>query len=137
MRKLKFWLTNRVVIGLIVFFTLIGFWEFSWKPQYRGFYEQGVVYYQAGRYQEALNEFNTAYNIAPNAVDVLMMQGWVNLKLRRYEEARMFFDRVLRIDPRVEEARMGAGFVALDTGRGDIDFTVLAKYLGKRSADPD
>jgi Tfp pilus assembly protein PilF len=137
MHRLKFWLTNRVVIGLVVFFTLIGFWEFRWKPQYRGFYEQGVVYYQAGQYQEALTEFNTAYNIAPNAVDVLMMQGWVNLKLKRYEEARMFFDRVLRIDPRVEEARMGAGFVALDTGRGDIDFTVLAKYLGKRSADPN
>jgi hypothetical protein len=137
MRKWLFWATNRVVIGLIVFFIAIGFWEFKLKPQYRGYYEQGIAHYHAGRYQEALAELDRAYNIAPNAVDVLMMQGWVNLKLKRYEEARMYFDRVLRIDPRVEEARMGSAFVAIDTGRGEIDYKSISKYLGKRAADPN
>ena len=137
MPRRNFWLTNRVVVGLVVFFVAVGLWEFKYKPQYHPFYEQGVARYQAGQYQDAMTEFERAYAIAPNAVDVIMMQGWTNLKLKRYEEARMFFGRALAIDPRLEEARMGSAFVTLETGRGTIDYKTLVKYLGKRSADPN
>jgi tetratricopeptide (TPR) repeat protein len=133
----KPWWLNRLFVGLFVFLVLVGFWQFKWKPQYRPYYENGVRAYQNGDYHFALYQMDQAYRIAPNAVDVIMMEGWINLKMKRYEEARMFFDRVLRIDPRVEEARMGAAFVALDTGRGTIDYLTLAKYLGKRSSDPN
>jgi hypothetical protein len=133
----KPWWLNRIFIGLAAFLVMVGAWEFKWKPQYRPFYENGVRFYQAGDYSRALEEMNQAYKIAPNSVDVIMMEGWVNLKLKRYEEARMYFTRALRIDPRLEEARMGQAFVTLDTGRGEIDYSTLAKYLGKRTADPN
>ncbi len=135
--KLKFWLTNRVLIGMTVFFVLVGFWEFKWKPQYRPYYENGVGQYQRGDYRRALDEFQTAYQIAPNSLDVIMMLGWANLKLHRYEEARFYFDRAIRIDPRTEEAQLGAAFVALETGRGKLETGVLKKVLGRRGGDPN
>ncbi len=134
--NLMFWLTNRVLIGLLLFFTLVGLWEFKWKPQYRPHYEAGVSYYQSAEYQDALSAFERAYQIAPNSLDVIMMMGWANLKLRRFEEARFFFDRAIRIDPRTDEAQMGAAFVAMETGRGNFDPKVLHRLLGKRGGEP-
>src|SRR5205085_7386590 len=40
-------------------------------------------------------------------------------------------------DPRMEEARMGSSFVTIETGRGQVDYEALMKYLGRRSADPN
>ncbi|MBI2683555.1 MAG: hypothetical protein HYX26_10160 [Acidobacteriales bacterium] len=137
MRRLSLILTNRVTLGLILFFILIGVWEFKWKPQYRPLYQDGVKLYQDARYREALEVMNKAYDIAPNSVDVIMMQGWINLKLKRYEEARLYFGRVLRIDPRVEEAQLGQAFVTLETGKGQLDYRIVMKYLGNRFGDPN
>ena len=134
--NLRFWLTNRVLIGLALFFILVGFWEFRWKPQYRPHYETGVSYYQAGKYMEALNAFQQAYEIAPNSLDVIMMMGWANLKVKRFEDARFYFDRAIKIDPRTDEAQIGAAFVALETGRGRFDPKVLKHLIGKRGGEP-
>lgn len=131
------WYLNRVYIGLIIFFVVIGFWELKWKPQYRPYYEQGVRYYQSGKYLEALAQFDHAYAIAPNSMDVVMMEGWTNLKLNRFEDSRMYFDRVLRNNPSLEEAQIGSAFVAMETGRGKLDYRILVKYLGKRLNDPN
>jgi len=128
---------NRVFLGMLLFFILIALWEFHWKPQYRPFYEQGVALYQSGQYLPALRQFTRAYEISPNAVDVIIMMGWTNLKLKRWEEARFYFTRALRIDPRLEEAQMGASFVALETGRGKLDPQLLSKLLGRRQSDPN
>ena len=44
MLGMRFWrlATNRVIVGMVVFFVLVGFWQFRWKPQYRPFYEVGI-----------------------------------------------------------------------------------------------
>jgi len=131
------WISNRVIAGVIILFVAVGVYEFRFKPQYKPIYEQGVADYRAGRYAAALTELQRAYEIAPNAVDVIMMMGWTELKLRHFEEARFYFDRVLRIDPRLEEARIGASFVAMETGKGELDARLLAKVLDRRSGDPN
>ena len=129
-------LTNRVLIGMVVFFMLVGLWEFRWKPQYRPLYEVGVSHYQAGRYPEALDQFQRAYEIAPNSLDVILMLGWAHFKVNHFEDARFFFDRALRINERTEEAQLGAAFVALETGRGTLDVDLIREYLGNRGGDP-
>lgn len=135
--KYKLWFTNRVILGMIIFFVGMAVWQFKLKPQYRPFYESGVAHYQNGEYRDALEELNRAYAIAPNAVDVIVMLGWTNLKLNRFDEARFYFDRALRIDPRTEEAQMGASFVALETGRGTVDFNLISQLMGNRGRDPN
>ena len=133
----KLWFTNRVIIGMLVFFVTMGFWEFKWKPQYRPAYESGVAHYQKGQYQDALDDLNKAYSIAPNALDVIVMLGWTNLKLNHWEEARFYFNRAIRIDPRTEEAQLGASFVALETGHGRIDPQIIDRILKTRKGDPN
>lgn len=130
-------LTNRVFIGAIAIFVMVGVWEFKLKPQYRPLYEQAIQHYQKGEFQAGLTDIERAYDVAPNAMDVIVMRGWFLLKLHRFEEARIYFDRALRIDPREEEAQIGAAFVALETGRGTFNTSILSKILGKRLGDPN
>ncbi|HEY3927963.1 MAG TPA: tetratricopeptide repeat protein [Candidatus Koribacter sp.] len=137
MARRKFWLFNRVVAGLIVFMIATALWEFEWKPQYRPYYEDGVRLYEKGQYQQAQGAFDRAYGISPNAVDVIVMQGWNNLKLGRFDEARYYFTRALRIDPRTEEAQIGLSFVTLETGHGEMDSAALSEILSKRKDSPD
>jgi tetratricopeptide (TPR) repeat protein len=129
-------LTNRVILGMLAFFIAVAFWQFRISKQYQPFYKEGVVDYQKGQYTDALDKFTQAYNIKPNALDVILMMGWTNLKLRRFEEAGYYFNRALAIDPKTEEARLGAGFVALETGRGTLDLRVLTDLLQRRRNDP-
>jgi len=137
MARRRLWITNRVFLGLAAFLILAALWEFKWKPQYHGFYEEGVRLYKSGQYLRAQDAFNTAYAIAPNAVDVIIMEGWTNLKLNRLEEARYYFDRAIRIDPRTEEAQIGMSFVALESGRGELDPALLSRILKGRQNDPN
>ena len=102
-------LTNRVILGMLVFFIAVAFWVFRVQKQYQPLYKEGVADYQQGQYTDALDKFSRAYNIAPNAQDVILMMGWTNLKLRRFEEAGYYFNRALAVDPKAEEARLGAG----------------------------
>jgi len=130
------WATNRLVLGLAVFFAAMAMWEFRLKPQYRPMYERGIVLYHDGRYEPALREFERAYQVAPNAVEVIVMMGWSNLKLRRYEEARFFFQRAERIDPRNDEARLGAAFVAWHGGQR-LDVKQVEKLAVRHADDAD
>lgn len=134
--KLKYWLTNRVILGMLAFFVLVGLWEFHWKPQYRPVYLQGVSYYQHGRFGQALGEFQRAYHISPNSLDVILMMGWTQLKLKHYEESRFYFTRALRIDPRTWEARLGLNFIALETGRGHVNRGEVEAILRRNPDDP-
>lgn len=130
-------LTNRVVIGLVLFLVLVGVYQFRWKPHYRPYYENAVRFYQGGDYLQSLRELEQAYDIAPNSLDVIVLMGWTQFKLGNYERADYFFQRALTLDPRTEEARLGAAFVALETGKGEIDTDLLEKLLAERSSDPN
>jgi tetratricopeptide (TPR) repeat protein len=130
------WTKNRVVLGLAVFFAAMAVWEFRLKPQFRPMYERGIVLYQHGRYEEALREFDRAYQVAPNAVEVIVMMGWSNLKLRRYEEAGFYFQRAQRLDPRNDEAQLGGAFVAWHGGQR-LDVKKIEKLGGRYTDDAD
>src|SRR5581483_10276337 len=106
-----------------------------WKPQYRDYYEDGVRLYRSGKYLPAINAFDHAYQIAPNTVEVIIMEGWTNLKLKRLEEARFYFDRAVRIDPRIDEAQLGSSFVSVESGKGSLDPALLEKILRSRKND--
>ena len=129
------WTKNRVVLGLAVFFVAIGVWE-SRKPRFRPMYEQGVVLYRDQRYLEALQQFERAYAVAPNQVEVLAMAGWSNLKLQRYEEARFYFQRAQRIEPRDPEAQLGAALVDWQSGR-TLEVKRIRSLAARFPDDPD
>ncbi|HVP43333.1 MAG TPA: tetratricopeptide repeat protein [Terriglobales bacterium] len=129
------WMKNRLVIGLVVFFTAMGIWE-SRKPRFRPMYQQGAALYQQQRYLQALQQFDRAYGVDPNQVAVVVMMGWSNLKLRRYEEARFYFQRAQRLDPRNPEAQLGAAFVAWHTGQR-LDGNKAQRLAARFPDDPE
>ena len=133
MRK---WWRNRVVVGLIVFLAAVAVWELAMKPQFRPGYERGVVMYRAGQFEEAVREFGGAYAIAPNEVEVVVMLGWTNLKLRRLEEARYYFGRAQRLSPYSNEAQLGAVLVDWNSGRG-VDQVKVKRLAARFPNDPD
>ncbi|MGH9493230.1 MAG: tetratricopeptide repeat protein, partial [Terriglobales bacterium] len=137
MRRRASLLTNRVTLGMLVFFIAVAFWVFGVQQQYQPLYKEGVANYQKGQYRDALDKFTQAYSINRNAADVIVMMGWTNLKLGHFEEANYYFKRALKINPRSEEARLGAGFVAVQTGRGTLDLEALNALMDKRGNDPD
>ncbi len=130
------WTRNRLWVGLAVFFTAMGIWEFGLKPQFRPMYERGIVLYQQQRYLEALQQFDRAYGVAPNQVAVIVMVGWSNLKLRRYEEAHFYFQRAQRLDPGNAEAQLGAAFVAWHTGQS-LEGKRIQRLAARFPVDPD
>ncbi len=130
------WAKNRVVLGMAVFFVAIGMWEFRVRSQFRPMYGQGVVLYQQGRYLGALQQFERAYAVAPNQVEVIVMVGWSNLKLRRYEEAGFYLRRAQRIEPRSEEAQLGAAFVDWHAGR-PLDARRMGRLAAKYPNDAE
>src|SRR6266545_2562619 len=101
--KRKLWPPNRVYLGMAVILVLLGFWEFSWKPQYRDYYKLGMKEYQAGNFEGALPLLSHAYKISPNALEVITMMGWTHLRLHQYREARSHFTRALKFDPSSDE----------------------------------
>lgn len=130
------WTSNRLTLGLAVFFAAMAVWEFQLKPQYRPMYEQGSVLYHEQRYEAALHEFERAYQVAPNAMEVIVMMGWSNLKLGRNEEARFYFQRAERVDPRNDEARLGAAFVAWHSGQ-KLDAKRIEKSAARYAGDAE
>lgn len=129
------WARNRVVLGMVVFFVAIGVWE-SRKPRFRPMYEEGTVLYRQARYTEALAEFERAYAVAPNEVEVIVMLGWAHLKLQHHEEARFCFQRAQRIDPRNSEAQLGAVFVDWQSGQ-TVDEKKVRNLAARYPDDPD
>lgn len=117
---MKALLTNRLIMGMVVFLLLVGVWEFGLKAQYRPHYRAGVQQYQEKDYARALARFERAYAIAPNADEVVVMMGWTMLQLKRYDESAYYFGRAVKLAPLDADARRGAALAeeALQSARG-------------------
>jgi len=100
--------TNRLILGMVIFLLLVGVWEFGLKAQYRPHYRAGVRHYKQGDFPRALSSFERAYAIAPNADEVVVMMGWTMLQLKRYDESAYYFGRAVKLAPADAEARRGA-----------------------------
>ena len=137
-KALHRWATNRVLLGIVDFLCCRGFLGIQVEAAISSVLRTGGGRLPArASYDAALRQMQRAYNIAPNSTDVIMMMGWINLKLKHYEEARFYFQRVLKIDDRIEEAQMGNAFVSLETGRGELSSAILEKIFEGRQSDPN
>jgi tetratricopeptide (TPR) repeat protein len=69
------------------------------SPQARAHRDRGLALYDAGKFHEALAEFERATDIDMNYAEAY---GWVSaayLKMERFEEAMRFVDHALWLDP--------------------------------------
>lgn len=71
-------------------------------PEAKAAYEAGVVHFKAGRFADAIAEFNKAYRIAPNPVLVFNMARAFE-ELKDFASATRFYKRYLEMAPQAED----------------------------------
>ncbi len=71
-------------------------------PKAQGAYEAGVGHFEAGRYADAIREFNKAYRADPNPVLVFNMARAFE-ELKEYASAIEFYRRYLEMSPDAED----------------------------------
>jgi len=129
--------TNRVFLGALIFFVAIAVWDFKFKPQYRPLYDQGLALYKEGEFERARRAFQDAYDISPNAVEVVRMLGWANLKIGDFHQARYYFERLQKLDSSDQQGILGMAAVAVETGRGVADIASLEAMHRENPNDAD
>ncbi|NEO86135.1 MAG: tetratricopeptide repeat protein [Spirulina sp. SIO3F2] len=75
--------------------------------------QEAVQYFQAGKYQEALDTLTRAVEIAPQEHKLWYIRGELMSVFKQYEEAIVSYDKVLEIKPDMHEAWLNRG-VALE-----------------------
>ena len=89
---------------------------------------QGSVLMQQARYEQAIEAFEQADQIAPNNATVHNMLGLCSLRLGTFDEALTSFDRALRIIPGFTDARNNRGVTYLAMGQyhlAEVDFIAV------------
>lgn len=100
----------------------------------RAWRNRGVAQYKAGRYPEALADFNQALKLDARSALGWMTRGTLYMRAARSEEARADFDRALELDPRQAEALARRCVVLMRLKRLDA---ALADCLVAADLSPD
>lgn len=67
----------------------------------------GLIYYEKGDYDKALNYFDKVVNMWPFDYDALVMLGWTYFRLNNVREARVLFQKALLHTPDGKSALEG------------------------------
>ena len=68
-------------------------------------YNQGILLFKMGRYQDARNSFTQAADIDPGFTAAWYNKGIALMYLGKYLEATRVFDKAIALDPNYHEAR--------------------------------
>jgi tetratricopeptide (TPR) repeat protein len=78
---------------------------------------RGSVYGRAGRYQEALEDFNQAIRIDPKYAQAYANRALVHREMKRPDRALADFNRAIELDPNYSAAYVGRGIIYRQQGR--------------------
>ena len=87
---------------------------------------EGVKYYRAGKYKEAIGAYDRAIKTAPNAAEAYLGRGSAYAKLRQNEQAIRNYDDAIRLNPDLADHSALVGdarqvFANVDLGEdGDV-----------------
>ena len=67
---------------------------------------RGLAYFKMGKYDLALNDFKSAYDVNPNHIHVLNNLATSYDMLGDYKKAKEFYNKALKVNPTFKEARV-------------------------------
>jgi tetratricopeptide (TPR) repeat protein len=85
------------------------------KPQY--LFTLGVTRQRQRRFEEALQAFDRAVQLKPDAVELWRHRGNVLVDLNRWDQALLSFQEVLKLNPRDRDAAYNSGSMLLQLTR--------------------
>lgn len=74
-------------------------------------YRLGMIYYEKGDYDKALNYFDKVVNMWPFDYDGLVMLGWTYFRLNNLREAKVLFQKALLHTPDGKSALEGLNLI--------------------------
>jgi tetratricopeptide (TPR) repeat protein len=84
-------------------------------------------YYNADRYQQALEAYERALQLNPTSPHLFYKKGWALFSLERYEEALEAFEQAQQLDEQYGWAYYGQGRVFFQWERWDEAFTAFER----------
>ncbi len=90
----------------------------------------GAMLFDAGRLDEAVNEFRAAIDLAPPYAEAWHNLGRAHGKLRRFDEAIASLRRAVELDPAKATFLASLGDALAETGRSDEALAVYRQALG-------
>jgi tetratricopeptide (TPR) repeat protein len=98
--------------------------EHPWPRLWRG-----GVFERLGNFHQALTDYQSALERAPDDLDVHLSLGGLYARARRPDEALEHFEQVLKRSPDHQEALLGIAAARLEQGRPDDAAAVLGPLL--------
>ncbi len=93
---------RRTLVGLVCTLLALPVHAETPPPEAKSAYEAGVAHFRAGRYADAIAEFNKAYRVAPNPVLVFNMARAFE-ELKDFASATRFYKRYLEMAPDAQD----------------------------------
>ena len=90
----------------------------------------GIVFFNQGKYQEAIHQYNEALRMNPNFAEAHGNLGNVFLNQGKYQEATNQYNEALRINPNFAEVHYNLGNVSLMIGNRGLalkEYEILKK----------
>lgn len=101
------------------------------------YYEQGMIYKDAGEIDSALTEFQKAHSFYPEDIEFAVEIGFLFFEQRDYIMADRYFQQALSDDPNYFPAIIGAGKVQLALEHYNEAMNYLKKGLELRPEDDE
>lgn len=93
------------------------------------------LYYQTGKVEQAIAEYELALSKSPNASAALMMLGIIHESRNEHEKAQQRYEQILKQDPRFAPAANNLAWILVDHG-GNLD-VALGYAQTAREQKPD
>ncbi len=94
------------------------------KPPSYVYSWQGLAYYHAGMYEEAVSALEKALSLQPNSISILLRLAACYSSLGREEEARVEVAKVLKLNPKLSLAYLSKTYPYKN--RADLDQMINA-----------
>lgn len=92
-------------------------------------------YYQTGKVEQAITEYETVLSKDPNAPAALMMLGIIHESRNEHDKAQQRYEHILRLNPRFAPAANNLAWILVDHG-GNLD-VALGHAQTAREHQPD
>ncbi len=97
-KSYHFWMNTK---GFLFLFAFI-FTSSVYGQTARKFYKTGADFFDAGKYQDAINQFNSAISINPEYKEAYMMRGITFENINEFQKSADDFNRAIIFDPKNE-----------------------------------